>query len=87
MMVIKKKGDLQEFDLGKIERSIINSGKDVNYEFTMADINLICNDVHEKLKSIRNDGSNTSSYEINALVIDTLKVNGFTEVVKAYYNF
>lgn len=87
MKVIKRNGLTQEFNINKIKTSIINSADDINTSLTESDANLICTQIENKIKSIRKDGSNTSSYEIISVIIDVLKENHFSNILDSYINF
>lgn len=87
MKVIKRNGLTQEFNINKIKTSIINSADDINTSLTESDANLICTQIESKIKSIRKDGSNTSSYEIISVIIDVLRENHFSNILDSYINF
>ena len=88
MMTIKKDGRLQEFDESKIRTSIENAAKSISQvPLNEADINVISSDVVDKIKKIRKNNDNTSSYEIIGIIVDILKKDGFREVAREFLNF
>lgn len=88
MMIIKKDGRLQDFDENKIKTSIGNAAKSISQApLNEADIKIISADVVNTIKSIRKNNDNTSSYEIIGVIVDTLKKDGFREVIKEFLSF
>ncbi|MDD5793950.1 ATP cone domain-containing protein [Clostridium sp. HCP1S3_B4] len=88
MMIIKKDGRLQDFDENKIKTSIGNAAKSISQApLNEADIKIISADVVNTIRSIRKNNDNTSSYEIIGVIVDTLKKDGFREVIKEFLSF
>ena len=87
-MIIKKDGRLQDFDENKIKTSIGNAAKSISQApLNEADIKIISADVVNTIRSIRKNNDNTSSYEIIGVIVDTLKKDGFREVIKEFLSF
>ena len=84
MNIIKKDGRIEEFKIEKLSTSLSNAASDLNFTLNKSDINIIAKDVEETLKSIRKDNGETSSYEVIGVVIDTLKNEKFSDVLRAY---
>ncbi len=82
--VIKKDGRIEDFNKDKMLTSISNCADDVNIVFNKKDLDIIGTEVEKKLGEIRNDGSNTSSFEIRAVLVDVLDRLGFKKAVNAY---
>lgn len=88
MMIIKKDGRLQEFDQNKISTSIGNAAKSVSeMSLNSSDINVIALDVIKKIKDIRKDGTNTSSYEVIGVIADILEKDGFANILREFLRF
>ena len=88
MMIIKKDGRLQDFDENKIKTSIGNAARSISQApLNEADIKIISADVVNTIRSIRKNNDNTSSYEIIGVIVDTLKKDGFREVIKEFLSF
>ena len=87
MDVIKRDGRLQELDVTKIKTSILNSSLDSNRIINESDLKILTNGVVRKLNNLRGDAGTTSSYEILAIVISTLKSEGFKEIACAYLDY
>lgn len=87
MQVIKKNGHVQEMNIVKIERSIKNAATDISYNLNESDINILVKDVVNKIKFIRKDGSNTSSYEIQAIIIEKLVQDGFNQIADSFISY
>lgn len=87
MKVIKRDGRIQELELSKVKTSILNSSIDSNKLINESDLKILVNAVNKKLESIRGNADNTSSYEILAVIVDTLKKEGFKEIAIAYLGF
>ncbi|WP_415346451.1 ATP cone domain-containing protein, partial [Clostridium perfringens] len=71
----------------KLSTSLSNAANDLNFTLNKSDINIIAKDVEETLKSIRKDNGETSSYEVIGVVIDTLKNEKFSDVLRAYVKY
>ncbi|EOT2915952.1 ATP cone domain-containing protein [Clostridium perfringens] len=87
MNIIKKDGRIEEFKIEKLSTSLFNAASDLNFTLNKSDINIIAKDVEETLKSIRKDNGETSSYEVIGVVIDTLKNEKFSDVLRAYVKY
>ncbi|MEQ8153594.1 MAG: ATP cone domain-containing protein [Clostridiaceae bacterium] len=87
MQVIKKNGHVEELNIVKIERSIKNAATDISYNLNESDINILVKDVVNKIKFIRKDGSNTSSYEIQAIIIEKLVQDGFNQIADSFISY
>ena len=87
MQVIKKNGHVQELNIVKIERSIKNAATDISYNLNESDINILVKDVVNKIKFIRKDGSNTSSYEIQAIINEKLVQDGFNQIADSFISY
>ena len=88
MNIIKKDGRIQEFDISKIKTSIRNASRDVEgLNLNTSDLNIMSEDIKEKIKRIRKDGSDTSSYEVIGIVCDVLNKDGFGVLQKVYMEF
>lgn len=87
MLVIKRKGHLQEFDPDKIKASIVNAADDIKFILTQSDINNILRQIKKWLTELTKNDRPTSAYEIRGLVYHALVDSGFKTVVKAYMGF
>ncbi len=84
MWVIKRKGNIEEFDMEKIETSIVNSAQDASSELTQGDVKVLLAQVKKRLEGLTKDNRTTSTYEIRGLVYHVLKDLGFTKALKSY---
>lgn len=85
MKIIKKDGRLQEFDKRKLFTSLDNASGDVKgVSLNQSDINILVQDICNKLSSIRENGTPSSSYEIVGVMMKVLKNNGFSPVIKSF---
>lgn len=88
MKLIKKDGRIEEFKEEKLFTSIKNAANDVGESaLNHSDINLVVSDVVTKIKEIRQDNSNTSSFEIIGVIQQVLYTNGFINILKEYIRF
>lgn len=88
MEIIKKDGRTQDFDEKKIFVSLDNASKDVDtIILNESDINILVSDIIKRIKDIRSDGTPTSSYEIIGAMMDVLKKDGFSEIVKSFLEY
>lgn len=87
MKIIKKDGRLEEFNIGKIKTSIENAGRDSEVILNESDIKILLDDIKKVFTLIEDNRTITSSYEVIGIVLDVLKKDGFSNVLKAYINF
>lgn len=87
MKVVKRDYSIQEFDISKIETSIINSANDIGKILNVSDVKLLLNSIVREVSIIREDKSNRSSYEISNSIEKVLKENGFKAIGIAYENY
>ena len=71
MNIIKKDGRIEEFKIEKLSTSLSNAASDLNFTLNKSDIN----------------NGETSSYEVIGVVIDTLKNEKFSDVLRAYVKY
>ncbi|MFR2266238.1 MAG: ATP cone domain-containing protein, partial [Clostridium sp.] len=84
MKVIKKDGRLQDFDLEKIKSSILSATNDSKELLNESDVKILVEDINSKMKEVKKDGEDTSSYEISGIVIAILKRDGFSDIIEKY---
>ncbi|MEG1254585.1 ATP cone domain-containing protein [Clostridium sp.] len=82
MKIIKKNGNLLDFQPSKIKTSIENASRDINIQLNSKEIELIVSDVEVILKSLSRDV--TSSYEVRSIVVDALIKYGYNDIAKSY---
>ncbi|MEQ8198947.1 MAG: ATP cone domain-containing protein [Clostridiaceae bacterium] len=87
MEVIKKSGHVQELDISKIETSIKNAAEDISFNLNESDIKCLVKDILNRIKFIRKDGSSTSSYEIQAIIIEKLVQDGFSQIADSFISY
>jgi len=84
MLVMKKNGTYQEFDMGKIEKNIVSCKCRVDCHMTEGDIHAILNQFQKIFSQVTKDNHHTSTYEIRGIVYHVLMENGFNNVAKSY---
>lgn len=82
MQVIKRDGRLQEFDMKKIETSILRASDDIEEPMTESDAHMIARDI-EKVVRDKYDGKIEATL-IHMLVLGELIEDGFGHVAKEY---
>ena len=97
MKVIKKDGRIQSFDISKVRSSILGASIDSNTIINESDLKIVSNRVVKVLNSIREEKgleklqSNvtgiTSTYEIFAVIIDSLNKYRFKDIASAYLGY
>lgn len=87
MKIIKRKLNVENFDPDKLITSIINASQDAKEPLTWSDINLIKTRVERKIKFLRQDDTDTSSYEVTGIIIEVLQEYGFINVLIAYLDY
>ena len=84
MKVIKRDGRLQELDLEKIKISILSATNESKELLNESDVKILVEDINSKIKEVRKEGEDTSSYEISGIVIAILKRDGFSDIIEKY---
>lgn len=84
LTVIKRNGRIEKFDLDKIKTSISNCASEGDIMFNQKDLEIIAKDVEKKILTIRGFDSQTSSYEIKAIVLETLHQVGYKKAAEIY---
>ena len=87
LLIIKKKGNIVEFDIDKVEKGIVNSANDVKFILNQGDINVILKQIKKELLKLTVNNRATSTYEIRCLVYQALMDSGFETVMKSYMRF
>ena len=87
MKVIKKDGRIQSFDLSKVRSSILGASIDSNTIINESDLKIVSNRVVKVLNSIREENGITSTYEIFAVIIDSLNKYRFKDIASAYLGY
>ncbi len=84
MKIIKKSGQIVDFNPTKIITSIENAADDIGVNVTSSEINMFIDDIVEILNSLTRDKNSTSSYEVRSLVADTLLKYSYKNIAKSY---
>jgi transcriptional repressor NrdR len=84
MVIIKKSGKTEYFDINKVKTSIANSALDIGFPLTEADLNMLVQDTENKLYKLREASLITSSYEVRGIAYHVLIDCGFSSVAKSY---
>ncbi|SHI51553.1 ATP cone domain-containing protein [Lutispora thermophila] len=84
MLVMKKNGTFQEFDIEKVKKSIDNCRCKVDCYMNQGDIQALASQFHKVFLQVTKDNNHTSSYEIRGIVYHVLMENGFRNVAKSY---
>ncbi|MDB2104838.1 MULTISPECIES: ATP cone domain-containing protein [Clostridium] len=84
LKIIKKNGCIEKFNVEKLERSIKNSAKDINFSLNYSDVKLISNEVLKIINSLHKEEKITNSYEVIAITINVLKKNKFDIIIPSY---
>lgn len=84
MLVVKKNGSLQEFDMEKIRTSMNNCFCNTNCYMNEGDINTLSTQFNKILSEVAKGNSHTSTYEIRGIIYHVLMENGFKNIAKSY---
>ena len=87
MRVIKKGGRIQSLDIIKIRSSILGASIDSNTIINEADLTVLSSRVLKVLQCIRGDDGITSTYEVFAVIIETLNKDGFNDIAMSYLDY
>ena len=87
MKVIKKDGRIQSFDISKVRSSILGASIESNTIINESDLKIVSNRVVKVLNSIREENGITSTYEIFAVIIDSLNKYRFKDIASAYLGY
>ncbi|WP_294378325.1 ATP cone domain-containing protein [uncultured Clostridium sp.] len=83
MMVVRKKNGLkEEFNISKVIRSIENAAKDININLTESDLSNASRLIENFLKAEGRE--ETSSYEIFGAIVFKLKELDYKNVAQSY---
>lgn len=84
MKIIKKDGRIQDLEVEKIKNSIWGASKDSNTIINESDLKILTNRVIKIVTEIRGRDGITSSYEVQAIIIESLYKDGFKRIANAY---
>ncbi|WP_294196257.1 ATP cone domain-containing protein [uncultured Clostridium sp.] len=87
MQVIKRDVRVQSLDVIKIRSSILGASIDSDTIINEADLKVLSTSVLKILKDLRGDDGITSTYEIFAVIIETLNVDGFYDIAMSYLGY
>lgn len=87
MMIIKKDGKIEDFNIKKVITSIGNAAEDCELFLNESDLKILSKEVETLLVDIRKGNTPTSSYEVIGVISKILKREKFTPILKAYMNF
>lgn len=82
MLVIKKSGNLQDFQLEKIKTSIIRASDDINQPLNEADTHILAEKINNEI--MKNYEEKIKWSEIRTIVVEALTSSGFSNVAKSY---
>lgn len=82
MVIIKKDGRIEEFNISKIKHSILNASNEINQPLTDSDLKVIESEILNILKVLNRE--KTSSYEIFGIVSNVLNKLSFKTIGKSY---
>jgi len=84
MLVLKKNGTFQEFDIEKIKKSINSCKCHLDCYMNEGDIHALADQFNKIFLQVTKDNHHTSTYEIRGIVYHVLMENGFKNVAKSY---
>ena len=87
MNVIKKDGRIQSLDVIKIRSSILGASIDSDTIINEADLKVLSTRVLKVLQGIRGEEGITSTYEVFAVIIETLNKDGFNNIAMSYLDY
>ncbi|WP_343009899.1 ATP cone domain-containing protein [Clostridium celatum] len=87
MKIIKKDGRIQDLEVEKIKNSIWGASKDSNTIINESDLKILTNRVIKIVTEIRGRDGITSSYEVQAIIIESLDKDGFKRIANAYLRY
>lgn len=84
MLVLKKNGSYEEFNIHKIRTSIDNCKCSANCFMNEGDLEALTSQFNKILEKVTKGNSHTSTYEIRGIIYHILMDNGFTKVARSY---
>ena len=84
MVVRKKNGVKEDFDISKVRRSIANAAGDCGMIMTESDLSNACRMIENTIKDHGNN--ETSSYEVFGVVVFKLNELNYKKVAQSYVN-
>ncbi len=85
LKVYKRNGTVEYFSQRKLKTSLLNTGQEINFTLNQRETELLIEDIENKIKSFRGEDGFTSTYEIGAIVIDTLRNMSYRRLANKYY--
>ena len=85
MKVRKKNGSIQDFDISKIRLTLERVSDEQGMPFTGSDLRMLTESIHEEIEKMQKEI--VSSAEIHEIVVERLKIFGFTQIAEAYDSF
>lgn len=85
LKVVKRRGNIVEFNPDKIRTSVANSAADANVYLNERELELIANEVESIISDVRGPDGTTSSYEIRGVVVRVLKNMGYKDIARLFY--
>lgn len=85
MKVRKRDGSLQNFNLNKIRLTLERVSDELGEPFTGADLKLLTGMIEQRIAEMGKETINSA--EIHKVVIEKLRIFGFTEIAKSYGEF
>lgn len=86
MKVRKRNGFINDFEVSKIETSILKPAYTINSSLTESDVKFLINEILYIINDVHknNEGNMISAYELKGIVYCALVNEGFKEVAAAY---
>lgn len=82
MIVIKRKGELQDFEISKIKTSVMRASDDIDEPLNESDISFVADKTEKFI--LENFKDQIKSSDIHKIVVDILNDTGFTHIAKVY---
>jgi transcriptional regulator NrdR family protein len=86
LKVVKRKGNIVDFNHDKIRTSVENSARDAGIYLTAGELDMIAREVEKTIINVRGEDGTTSSYEIRGVVVRVLKAMGYRNVAMEFYS-
>lgn len=86
LKVVKRSGNIVDFNPDKIQTSVENSARDAGVYLTEGELEMIAKEVKKTIVMVRGENGTTSSYEIRGVVVRVLKSMGYRNVAMEFYS-
>ncbi|WP_459128802.1 ATP cone domain-containing protein [Guggenheimella bovis] len=84
MKLLKKDGRIQDYDVKKLETSLLLTADDIQFPLSQKEAELLGKKVTEILTSLRGEDGLTSSFEVRGVTVEVLLENKYKDLSRHF---